>query len=165
MRHPVVVSVHVQGIGSIWGSRLGDSPATVTLYFFRFQTLHFIRNNNITSHVTYRASHPYIALAQWEANLQLTTFSFSIPWPQWLKTGCQNESTTNICLCGGWWPFLSFHSPSVVRIDNRVNFFLLPIQCDIFQIYPIHPTIQLLDCLVEWLMTSQKNISFIYLFC
>lgn len=49
----------------------------------------------------YRATHPHIALAQWEANLQLRTFSFSICWPQWLKTGCQNESTTNICLCGG----------------------------------------------------------------
>ena len=110
----------------------------------------------------YRATHPHIALAQWEANLQLRTFSFSICWPQWLKTGCQNESTTNICLCGVWWPFLSFHSPSVVRIDNRVNFFLF-FQSNVTYFRFIQPSIQILDYLLEWLMTSPKII--IYLFC
>ena len=66
-----------------------------------FVSKHYISLKLTTLHIMYRATHPHIALAQWEANLQLRTFSFSICWPQWLKTGCQNESTTNICLCGG----------------------------------------------------------------
>ena len=127
-----------------------------------FVSKHYISLKLTTLHIMYRATHPHIALAQWEANLQLRTFSFSICWPQWLKTGCQNESTTNICLCGVWWPFLSFHSPSVVRIDNRVNFFLF-FQSNVTYFRFIQPSIQILDYLLEWLMTSPKIISlFIY---